>query len=361
MSFSRRRVRAGAALTVLAATAMLADSALASSAQAATTTHYTVKIINSAPAVKLFGINNHGDVFGTAVERGAVSTESFLLKAGSSTVQFLGTPGDQGNTVSSSVALGINDSDVVVGYTISNQVGNDNDVPVEWVNSSTPTTLASLVYPLGARATGISQSGEIVGFQKRVNGQGDKSDKIQGGTITQLPVLPNGGVNADALGVSNNGFIVGDADSQASARQAVQWNASGAIAALPQPANTFQSQAFSVNAGGVAVGDVVLTTDRHAHAVMWANGSVTDLNAPGTGTGEAVANAINNSGVIVGGGGNGHGFVYQNGTATDLNTLIAPTAGLTLSSATGINDNGQIAGTATLNGQQVGYILTPTS
>ena len=156
-------------------------------------------------------------------------------------------------------------------------------------------------------------------------------------------MLPNGGANADALGVSSNGFIVGDADSSAFGRQAVEWNSSGAITALPLPANTFQSQAFAVNSSGVAVGDAVLSTDGEAHPEMWANGKVTEL-APGTITGfNAVANAINNNGVIVGGSGNGDGFVYQNGTATDLNALIAPTAGLTLGAATGINAKGQIA------------------
>jgi hypothetical protein len=68
--------------------------------------------------VQLFGINSNGDVFGTAVESGAQTTESFLLKAGSTAVQFLGRPGDQKNTQASSVALGINASDAVVGYTL---------------------------------------------------------------------------------------------------------------------------------------------------------------------------------------------------------------------------------------------------
>jgi uncharacterized membrane protein len=341
---------------------MVATPALTSSAQAATTPKYTVKIISSAPGMQLFGINSNGDVFGTAVESGAKSSESFLLKAGSSTVQFLGSPGDQGNAKSSSVALGINASDDVVGYTLGSATMIDpEDVPVEWANSTTPTTLASLNYSLGARATGINDSGEIVGFKQNLNGAGDKSFKVQGSTATQLPVLPNGGANADALGLSSNGLIVGDADSSASSRQAVEWSTSGAITALPQPANTFQSQAFAVNASGVAVGDVVSSTDGDSHAVMWANGKVTDL-SPGTVLGlNAVANAISDSGVIVGGGGNGDGFVYQNGTATDLNTLIAPTTGLTLGAATGVNSKGLIAGSATLNGKSVGYILTPVS
>ena len=61
-------------------------------------------------------------------------------------------------------------------------------------------------------------------------------------------------------------------------------------------------------------------------------------------------------------GGNGHAFVYQNGQATDLNSLIAPGSGLVLLNATGINDNGVIVGSASnSNGQTVGFELTPVS
>jgi hypothetical protein len=51
----------------------------------------------------------------------------------------------------------------------------------------------------------------------------------------------------------------------------------------------------------------------------------------------------------------------RNGTATNLNTLIAPSSGLALGPATGINNKGQIVGSAALNGQDVGYVLTPVS
>jgi hypothetical protein len=61
--------------------------------------------------------------------------------------------------------------------------------------------------------------------------------------------------------------------------------------------------------------------------VLFAHGY---MNAPGTRLGDASANAINDSGVIVGQGGNGDTFVYQNGHATDLNSLIAVGSGCTL-------------------------------
>jgi len=42
----------------------------------------------------------------------------------------------------------------------------------------------------------------------------------------------------------------------------------------------------------------------------------------------------------------------------DLNTLIPPDSGWTLSSATGINLSGQIVGNGTINGQQHAFLLT---
>jgi uncharacterized membrane protein len=66
--------------------------------------------------------------------------------------------------------------------------------------------------------------------------------------------------------------------------------------------SSLTSEALAVNSSGEAVGADVLTTDRDAHAVLFANGTVTDLNAPGTGApgADADARAINDNGVIVG-------------------------------------------------------------
>lgn len=82
---------------------------------------------------------------------------------------------------------------------------------------------------------------------------------------------------------------------------------------------------------------------------------------------------MNDNGVIVGDDGIvpglalvalGNGFIYQNGQATELNTLIAPTPNVRLATATGINDAGDIVGIADVtqpDGSQVseGYELVP--
>ena len=65
--------------------------------------------------------------------------------------------------------------------------------------------------------------------------------------------------------------------------------------------------------------------------------------------------------MIVGNGGNGDAFIYQNGQATDLNNLIAAGSGFTLITADGINSNGGIVGTAVspVRNASFGCELTP--
>lgn len=77
---------------------------------------------------------------------------------------------------------------------------------------------------------------------------------------------------------------------------------------------------------------------------LYANGVVTELSVPGGTYSEA--KGINNAGQVVGGFGNtwemGHAFLYDGGTSYDIDTLLAPGSGLTIRSATAINDRGQI-------------------
>src|SRR5579864_209432 len=86
-----------------------------------------------------------------------------------------------------------------------------------------------------------------------------------------------------------------------------------------------------------------------------AAGPMTDLGTLGGAW--ASAAAINATGQIVGnsttaGDAAGHGFLYTGGVMNDLNTMIAAGSGWELVNATSINDNGQIVGTAWLNGVQ---------
>jgi probable HAF family extracellular repeat protein len=78
----------------------------------------------------------------------------------------------------------------------------------------------------------------------------------------------------------------------------------------------------------------------------------------------AFANALNNSNQVVGSSqiANGalHAFLYSNGSMRDLNLLIPPLSGVTLTSAVGIDAAGDIVAYGTnARGQTHEYLLTP--
>ena len=157
------RLRLLAFGTLTAATA-LTGTAFALPAHAATTPQYTLKIIGGQ-GTQVSGINKNGAIFGIADESGAVTQEGFLLQAGSTTMQFLGAPGDQANASSLVSPGGINSAADVVGFTESDKTGTIT--AAEWPDSSTPTNLGSLVgvqnLVTAPEATGINDSGLVVG------------------------------------------------------------------------------------------------------------------------------------------------------------------------------------------------------
>jgi probable HAF family extracellular repeat protein len=59
--------------------------------------------------------------------------------------------------------------------------------------------------------------------------------------------------------------------------------------------------------------------------------------------------------------GNSRGFLYADGAMVDLTSLLNPALNVVITSATGINDAGQIVDTAynTVTGEGFGVILTP--
>jgi probable HAF family extracellular repeat protein len=171
-------------------------------------------------------------------------------------------------------------------------------------------------------ATGINDFGEIAGGTSCCH-----AFVISGRTRTTLPDLSSyGGGLSSASGISNNHQIVGSSD-----------NASG-----------------------------------YSHAVLWSNGTITDLGTLG-GTQSAayaindlgpfgldpVGEAINNHGVIVGQSGNG-AWIWSGGTFQNLNNLIPAGSGFILDDATAINDNGQIVANGhNSTGQEHAFLLTP--
>ena len=104
------------------------------------------------------------------------------------------------------------------------------------------------------------------------------------------------------------------------------------------------------------------------NAFLYSHGTMTDLGTVG-GYQASVARGINAIGQVVGYAGlnsnigvlssGGDAFLYSNGVMTDLNTLIPPSSGWTLSSATAINDFGQIVGWGDGPSGEGAFLLTP--
>jgi probable HAF family extracellular repeat protein len=126
------------------------------------------------------------------------------------------------------------------------------------------------------------------------------------------------------------------------------------------------SWAYAINDLGQVVGKAYIdggTSSGSTFAFLYSDGVMQNLNTLGWYSSSALA--INNKGQVVGKANNGnpyndHAVLYSGGVMQDLNNLIDPASGWTLTSATGINDNGWICGTGrNPSGNTRAFLLTP--
>jgi len=128
-----------------------------------------------------------------------------------------------------------------------------------------------------------------------------------------------------------------------------------------KPDNAGFSAARAINDRGWIVGRAQGADDRN-HATIWAEGRTIDLGCPGD-CSSAKALAVNDAGQVVGTASNrgsppARAYLWQDGAAVDLLTLLPVDSGWQLAAATGINDRGQIVGNGTYNGDARAFLLT---
>lgn len=300
--------------------------------------------------------------------------------------------------VSSASAQGINSSGQIAGQSIAFDVDGEfsQGRAISWQNGST-TNLGALSPDDDSNGVGINDAGQIVGWS------GDQAVLFSGGMVTGLGRL-TGGTSAAAFAINNSGLIVGSADDADGNFLAVTF-ANGAASLIPIAGAGYSFAQAVSNSGHIAGEWSTSSTGVNMRAFVSLNGVVTsfgvlpggnrsaatDVNDSGviagfgTATGgergffsngtdlvsigvlsgftSSRANAINNAGVVVGSvsaPGQQRAVIFSNGQLQNLNNLLSPGSGnWTLLFASDINDAGQISGVGRLNGELVGFRMTP--
>jgi probable HAF family extracellular repeat protein len=224
-------------------------------------------------------------------------------------------------------AYGINNGGTIVGSMFVT-TPDDTYMHAYTLSGGTLTDLGTLPYGDGSRAFAINSHGDVVGAAANVfNGAPNRPEDpfiYHDGVMTGLGNL--GGPWSGASSINDRGDVVGFLG----------------LNSLPgDPGELYPTTAF-----------------------LYANGEMNVIGgvAPPW---SSLASDINNAGQVVGSfrfsPGLDHGFLYENGEMVDLNTLIDPASGWTITDAAAINDLQQIAAQACRGGacQAVRLDLVP--
>jgi probable HAF family extracellular repeat protein len=295
------------------------------------------------------GINRHGQVVGNADTAGG-KTHAFLYSNGVMTD--LGTLGG-----ANSDAFGINDAGEVVGEAgtgLTNRFGDP--ITRAFIYSNGAMTDLSLG-GTNSSARAINNAGQVVGVADAAGRLGDVTGAFlySNGTMSSLSTL--GGGFSIAWDINDAGRVVGGSDTTGNAEYHAFAYSNGTMSDLGSLV-AGNSEALAINASGQTVGRISGATQS---VFLYSDGVMTDLGGMSL---YNTAYAINASGQIVGlhtnDWSNFRGFLYDGGHFTDINDLIVPGGGWTITQLTDINDAGQVVGLGRdVDGRQHAVLLTP--
>jgi probable HAF family extracellular repeat protein len=331
-------------------------------------TAYSLTIIDTLGGSSNYasGINDRGEIVGQSqIANG--DTHAFLYSGG--IVKDLGTLG--GNT---SVGGGINNRGVAVGASEAGP-GYSNPHAFVYQNGQMKDlgVLAIGPYTNNSQANSINDQGQIVGSSTfghadRGNLPVEHAVLFDAGTIHDLGTL--GGEQSFAWSINNGGQIVGSAERKNGNFHGFEYNTQSAGNVQLLDLGTLggaNSGAFSISQTGVITG----TSQRangHYHAFLYTlsvfgNGSMQDLGAIDL---MSSGLCVNDQNQVVGYDTSSTGqiaILYKGGqTLINLNSYLPPGSPWVLSTATGINNHGQITGVAFLRTNpsiQRAFLLIP--
>jgi probable HAF family extracellular repeat protein len=215
------------------------------------------------------------------------------------------------------------------------------------------------------QASAINDSGQIAGFAENTTvDSGCPPNRIElpvlweHGKVQPLPTV-DGDPDGVAFWINDRGQAVGESrDCSGAIIHAVLWENG---TAFPLPDLGGGAIAQGINNQGLIVGTVGSPDGTTQYGALWQNRALTNLGTlPGDFGGEA--SGINSKGQVVGSNFDSnfnwsHAFIWQEGVMTDLNTLLPASSNLYATMANKINERGQISGMATvLSGPDAGNI-----
>ena len=263
-----------------------------------------------------------------------------------------------------------------VGFNDAGQYAANDTVPVTGVSRAVLYS-GGLLVDLGtlggtaSTATAINAGGQVIGMSATNNGS-VHGFLYSNGLMTDLGVLgtnSSGSGSSSAIAINAGGQVTGasdvyDAQHVPHGRHAFlysngQMTDLGALGGTDSSGHSYSS-ATAISAGGQVVGYSTVYDAQHnylgSHAFLYSNGQMTDLGGLGTdstGHTSSSACAINASGQVAGTSDvydaqhaphGRHAFLFSNGQMTDLGGLGTDGNGGSTSSATALNDSGQVTG-----------------
>ncbi len=205
----------------------------------------------------------------------------------------------------SSYAYGINNSGQIIGTSVTRSTNSTTETPFLYANNEM-SSLGQILGLNSASGSAINDVGQIVGgaYNIEMNSFGRPAAFLWDDSIASQIIFPGGRNGNSATAINNVSQVAG-------------W--------------------LSSSWGG-------------PQAFLYSNGSVTNIGSLlGDLNIQSYAVGLNNHGEVVGYYFDGslmfgaNAFLYQNGTAYDLNNLVDPLLGWRISTASDINDKGQIA------------------
>lgn len=346
--------------TIHLALATAALAALAVPAEATVPVYYSVTDLGTLGGTfsEANDINDLGQVVGKSVTAAGAS-RGFFWDSSTGMID-LGVLG--GNSAASTAAFALNNNGQVVG-----QSGTLGDYHAfVWTSATGMAAIGELPGDRWSIANDINDAGQIVGVSEFV-GNGYNTSHPFLWTPGEGMVNPGDKTGGVARGINATGIAAGESGSEA-----ILYFGGYAFEMGFLPGDA-ESDALAINdswqvVGGSSTGGFF---GGNPQAFLWtaANGMTSLGNlTPGDPHGESLAKDINNLGQVVGWSylsmlGADHAFLWDSSTGMiDLNTLIDPLGGWTLSAANGINELGQIVGYGYSNSDpsiRRAFLLTP--